>query len=532
MRRNLRRVAVPRSAAAVAKPYTFVAPVRGWVTNENLASSGKGGAYRLDNWFPTQTGIRLRGGSELHATIGAAPVEAMFTYVSGAVRKVFAASETDVFNITAPASTTIPPTADIASQTSGYYSSAQFETAGGDFLYIVNGTDKAQIYDGTTWAAVDGSSTPAITGVTTSDLSHVWVYRNRLYFVEANSTSAWYLPVDAVGGLAVDISMAGVFQRGGSLLFGATWSLDSGDGIDDKCVFVSTEGEVSVYQGSYPGGTDWSLVGRYDITPPMGKNCTMKAGGDLLIGTQDGIVPISQAIQKDIAALSLASISRNIENEWKHEVAFRGSLPWEILKWPSYNMAIVSLPVVDETTMPRCFVVNLQTGAWARYTGWDTRSMAVHADQAMFGSSDGKIYKAEVGGSDNGDSYSCVYVGLFDHIRYIGGTKVVKLARATFLSGRAFSPKISASVNYAVTLPSNPDAYIDNGSSNKWDVGKWDEATWSGTGERLAVLKWVGMSSVGFTFAPQVQVTLNQTGTPDAELASFDIMYESAGVVV
>lgn len=532
MRRNLRRIAVPQQASSVSRPYTFVAPVRGWITNENLANSARGGALRLDNWFPTQTGIRLRGGLELHATIGAVPVEAMFTYVSGSTRKVFAANETDVFNVTTPSSPSTPPSADISSQTSGYYSAAQFETAGGDFLYIVNGADEAQIYDGSSWTAVNSGSTPAISGVTTSLFSHVWVYRNRLYFTEIDSTTAWYLPVDAVGGEAADVSMAGVFQKGGSLLLGGTWSLDSGSGLDDKCVFVSTEGEVAIFQGSYPGGDDWSLVGRYDITPPLGKNATMHAGGDFLIATKDGIVPISQAIQKDVAALSLAAISRNIESEWKSEVGFRSSLPWEILKWPSYNMAIVSLPVVDVTTPARCFVVNLQTGAWARYTGWDTRSMTVHDDQAMFGSSDGKIYKAEVGGSDNGASYTCTYVGLFDHISSVGATKVTKLARATFLSGRPFTPQISASVNYAVTLPSAPGAYVDSGSSNKWDIGKWDEATWSGIGERSAALKWVGMSAVGFTFAPQVQVTLNQTGLPDAELASFDIMHENAGVVI
>lgn len=532
MRRNLRRVAVPQASAAHADPYTFVAPVRGWVTNENLANASRGGAYRLDNWFPTQTGIRLRAGSELYATIGTAAVESMFSYKSGSTLKFFAADETDVYDITTPGSTTVPPSPSISSQTSGYYSSAQFETAGGDFLYIVNGTDKPQLFDGTNWAAVDGSSTISITGVTTSTLSHVWVYRSRLYFVQINSTTAWYLPVNAVGGAAVDVSMAGVFQRGGSLLFGATWSLDSGDGIDDKCVFVSTEGEVAVYQGSYPGASDWSLVGRYDITPPMGKNCTMKAGGDLLIGTQDGIVPISQAIQKDVAALSLAAITRAIEKEWKTEVGFRGTLPWEMLKWPSYNIGIVSLPVVDNTTPAQCFVVNLQTGAWTRYTGWDTRSMVVHDDHAYFGASTGKVYKAESGGSDDGLNYTCLYVGLFDHIKNVGQTKVVRLARATFLSGRPFTPQVSASVNYAVTLPPAPSAYSDTTSSNKWDVGKWDEALWSGTGERSAVLKWVGMSSSGFVIAPQVQVTVNQTAEPDAELASFDIMYERAGVVV
>lgn len=532
MRQGLRRVPVSRSAAAVARPYTFVAPVRGWVTNENLAAAGRGGAYRLDNWFPTQTGIRLRAGSELHATIGTGPVEALMSYVSGSTRKFFAADDAAIFDVTAVASTTVAPAADVSGQTSGDYSSFQFETAGGDFLYALNGTDKPQLYDGTTWVAIDGVSTPAITGVTTSTLAQGWVYRSRIFMVQKDTSTAWYLPVDSLGGAASDFSLSGVFQKGGSLLFGATWSLDSGSGIDDKCVFVSTEGEVAVYEGAYPGDTAWSLVGKYDITPPLGKNAWMHAGGDLLILTEDGIVPISQAIQKDTVALSLAAVTRPIERDWKTEVIARKSVPWQILKWPSYNMAIVSLPVISADTPARCFVVNLQTGAWSRYTGWDVRSLVLHNGWGYFGSSDGKIYKAESTGSDNGSNYTSTYVGLFDHVKNIGTTKVVRLARATFLSGRAFTPKISASVNYAVTLPSDPDAYIDTGSSNKWDVDKWDVAVWSGVAERSATMKWVGMNAVGFTIAPQIQVTLNQAGEPDAELASFDIMYELAGVVV
>ncbi|TIR78102.1 MAG: hypothetical protein E5X19_32465, partial [Mesorhizobium sp.] len=75
-------------------------------------------------------------------------------------------------------------------------------------------------------------------------LSFVWTYRSREFFIEKNTLTAWFLPVDAISGAASDFSLAGVFQKGGSLLCGGTWSLDAGDGVDDKCVFISTKGEV------------------------------------------------------------------------------------------------------------------------------------------------------------------------------------------------------------------------------------------------------------------------------------------------
>ena len=125
--------------------------------------------------------------------------------------------------------------------------------------------------------------------------------------------------------------------------------MDAGDGVDDKCVFVSDLGEVAIYEGPDPSNADpetdtepWRLVGRYDITEPLGKNAHMRAGGDLLIATVDGIVPISEAIRKDVAALSLSAVSRPIEPDWKKEARARlGDSPWELLKWPDRNMAIV-----------------------------------------------------------------------------------------------------------------------------------------------------------------------------------------------
>ena len=52
-----------------AIPFTFPAPTRGWVINENLAMAQPGGASVLDNWIPTATGIKARGGNQKYATL-------------------------------------------------------------------------------------------------------------------------------------------------------------------------------------------------------------------------------------------------------------------------------------------------------------------------------------------------------------------------------------------------------------------------------------------------------------------------------
>jgi hypothetical protein len=606
MRRGLKRVPVSGAAMHRTSVKTLPSPTRGWILNENLAASKAGGARVLDNWFPTQTGIRVRGGKQKYATISTGPVLSMWNYKSGATEKFFAADEENIFDITTVADETVIPSAAVAGQAAGYYSTTQFGTAGGDYLIAVNGVDRPLLYDGADWVPVDtatlsipydaqsgaftvgevitggtssatativsdqddgvtgvlrvktvtgtfvdnetitdpvtGSATTniptgatplvAITGVDTSDLSHVWAYASRVFFVEKNTMNAWYLPVDSLGGAADTISLAGVFQNGGSLLFGATWSIDAGDGLDDKCIFVSTEGEIAVFQGTNPGdAASWSKVGVYQITKPLGINATMQAGGDLLVATESGVVPVSEALQKDVAALSIAAVSRNIEPAWRAGVSARRTLPWEILKWSSKSMMIVSQPKPFASLGDECFACNMETGAWCRFTGWDTRCLALYSSRGFFGSNDGCVYEMEVGGSDAGIPYTSVVVGQFDHLGAQGVTKTTMQARATFLAADPFTPQISVSSDYLVELPAVPNSEPDY-SGDEWDVGLWDVAKWDGTIAYAVSTKWVSSVKTGFIHAPQVQITFGITPMPNIEMISFDMTYTKGEVGV
>ncbi len=525
-------VAPPRRSRATVK--NFPAPVRGWVTNENLSAQGPASALVLDNWFPTSSGIRVRGGARKTATVAdGGPVVSMWRYVNSAGEQLFAATEDKVFDLTSVADADTIPTADISSQTSGYYSTTQFSTAGGNYLYAVNGDDDAQLYDGSSWATINSGSWPiSITGVSTSAFSHVWSFAKRLFFVEKGTLNAWYLPVDSLGGAASSFSLAGMFQNGGELLFGATWSLDSGDGLDDKCVFVSSLGEVAVYEGTDPSSsTTWTKVGVYQITEPLGLRAHIRAGGDLLVATEAGIVPLSEAIRKDVAALSLSAITRAIEPDWKDEVVARRAARWEILKWPSNNMMIVSLPITQDGQEARCLVANMETGAWCRFTGWDTNCMTLYDDFGYFGTSEGEVYQMEVGGNDGGENYTCAYAGAFDHMGVPGQQKTVQQARVSYRAQVDLNARISVSSDYAIAFPSPPSS-IANFSNDEWDSGKWDEATWDTQTNLSVTTRWQSIGRTGFAFAPQVQATFGITPRPRVELIAMDVTSESGEFVV
>jgi hypothetical protein len=138
------------------------------------------------------------------------------------------------------------------------------------------------------------------------------------------------------------------------------------------------------------------------MAPPRGPKCFIKAGGDVIIGTDDGAIPLSAVTTKDPAALATAAVSAKIETSWRKMArTWDGVQPWEMIKWPAENMLLVTLPH-DPTT---CFVANVQTGAWAKYIGWDVQCVALFNKKLYFADKNGFVYAAEQGGSDNGTSY-------------------------------------------------------------------------------------------------------------------------------
>ena len=529
MQPRAKKRANPRKSPEVqgvpAVPYTFPAPIMGLVLDQNLALAQPGGAVVLDNWVVTTTGIRLRGGRVLYATVDD-PVKSMFTY-RAASDMLFAATATDIYDVSNVVDAEVAPTAAVASQTSGDWSTVQFGTAGGEFLYAVNGVNSAQLFNGSTWAAVTGVSTPAITGVATTALSHVWTFGNRVWFVESGTMSAWYLPVDAIGGAATEFILAGLFTKGGSLLFGGTWSMDAGDGLDDKCVFVSSEGEVVVYEGTNPASSStWRLAGRYDFPRPLGKSAVVNAGGDLLIATESGMIPISAAISSDIGAIDTKAVSARIRPMWRTLVALRPN-DWIARKFNRAGYMLVSSRNGDN-----CLVVNMTNGGWSRFTGWDVVAMLEFEGRGYCGGADGRVYRFDESGEDYGAVYTSVYVGQHESLGAPGVEKTWTQARATFRFSTAFTARISATTDFSTAVGAPPSAVFST-STDLWDVGAWDAAIWdSDAGAVSTRSPWSAIGLTGDYLAPVVQITSGGTVAPLVELVSIDAMYHSGGVVV
>jgi hypothetical protein len=381
-------------------------------------------------------------------------------------------------------------------------------------------------------ATADGASSTlfgAFTGVSTSSLSYVWSFKNRLFFIEKETMDAWYLPVDQITGVAVKFPLGGEFSLGGSLVFGASWSRDTGDGLNAMCAFFTSEGEVAIYQGTNPAdAAAWSQVGIYRIGKTLGQLAHITAGGDLVIATDIGFVPLSQALQKDYAALSPSAVSAPIEVEWNSAVQLRSSEPWQCEVWSAGQMVIVALPTVNDQP-DRMFVANARTGAWAPFTNWGATCLQVFEDRLFCGTTEGRVFELNVTGLDDGLPYTATYLPSFDPIGTLG-LKSVSMARAVLKASTALNERLSIQKDYNVSLPNVPDASPVS-TSGTWGSGIWGDSVWGRPTEKTVFQRWRSAAGAGETVAPSLQITSGSLAPIDAEIIRTDILYDSGGFV-
>jgi hypothetical protein len=457
-----------------SKTVQIPVPTKGWNTEQSLAQMEPGFAPVLDNWYPDPDGIRPRFGSFAHATGAGGDVETLMSYVSGTTKKLFAASGANIYDATAAGAV---GAAAFSTATSDRWQSVNFATSGGQFLIACNGADHPINYNGTAFAA-----TPAITGVTggASTLVNVFSSQSRLFFCQKDSASVWYLGASAIGGAATEFPLAALLLKGGSIVAGLTWSTDSGSGMDDRTVFVSSEGEVLLYQGTDPSSsTTWALKGRYSIGKPLGYRCLAKFGGDIAVLTQDGLISLGGSMALDRTASQQAALTRNIRKAYADAVkGNEGTFGWQTVGFAAGQMVIVNVPN-SSTGASQQFVMNTLNGAWTRYKGLNALAWVEHDNGVYFGSDGGEIWRAESGSVDGFLPIQLYGIGAFMALDEATALKTAATVRMVWRGASNAPIYLSIATDYDFSPPFEEyDAIFANGYYFTWDVSLWDFTFW------------------------------------------------------
>lgn len=461
------------SRRRTARQYSLPAPTGGWNARDNIAAMPPLDAVILDNWFPSTGYLQVRNGNtEFADGVGVGSVFALMAYSSGTANEFFAASETNIYDITSGGTAS----SVVSSMTNGQWQYVNYTTSGGSFLLAVNGADTPREYDGTNWSA----STISASGLTTANLINIWVHKNRIWFVEKDTLDAWYLSTGAIAGTAVKFPLGAVFQLGGELIAGGSWSRDGGDGMDDLQVFITSNGEVAVYQGTDPASADtFALVGVFRIGRPLGYRCVEKFGADLIVVTDQGYLPLSQVLRLDPSQAEAQAISDKIRDAVSEAArSYGGNFGWQAISYPKGNWGLFNVPT-SEGEQARQHVVNVLTGAWCRFTGMNAVCWEVFNDDLYFGGQNGFVYKADSGESDDGDPVNADCLQAFTDAGLPGTMKRYTMLRPLFRSDGSLGITLQFNVDYAISAPgTNPTPGTASGPV--WDVALWNVSYWAG----------------------------------------------------
>lgn len=513
--------------APTSKTNSVPAPVGGVNAVDSIAAMPATDALILDNFFPQPTYASLRSGYVRHATGLPSWAETLMGYSNlTTTEKLFAISGTAVYDCTA---TGAVGTAVVTGLTNARWEYTNISVPGGAWLYAANAVDKPLAYNGTTWTKVDAASTPAITGVTTTTLRNPIIWGSRLWFVQDNTNLAWYLPVQSIGGVALSFDLSAQFPRGGSLQTILTFSLASTNEFDDYIGFLSTEGDLVVYQGSDPSTAgDFTRLGRYAIGKPIGRRNWFKLGADAVILCADGAVSVAKLIAVGIQQPETTTITYKILNLINDDVQmYANNFGWEGVVYPLGNKIIINVPENTNSRMHQ-FVQNTINGSWCTFglinSPWNAATFCSLGNNLYYGGN-GFVAQADTGQSD---SSAQIFGSMKPAFSYVGTDhqKRFTMVRPLIQTTGNVIPALALNVDFNNVLPTTTPTFSTTQDA-LWNVALWNVSYWS-TGPTIQK-NWQTVYGVGFSAT--VYMTIAST-VSQVNVLSFDYLLEAGGGVL
>lgn len=504
-----------------AKSVSLPSPVGGWNARDALGEMAEDDAVELINFLPSTTLCQLRFGHTQHATGMTGQVETLMSYQGGATSELFAivqeVGSASVYDVTAGGAV---GAAELGSLTNARWQYINLATAGGTFIEMCNGADAVYTYNGTTWTDQSGN----ITGVTSSDLININLFKNRVWFIEENTLRAWYLPTQSISGAANALDLRAFCKRGGYLMAMGTWTIDAGYGVDDLAVFVTSQGEVLVYRGTDPSSAStWALVGVWWLGSPVGRRCFVKYKGDLLLITRDGLIPLSGALQTSRTNPRVA-LTDKIQSAMSTATTNYGSnFGWQVIPFPAQDMLLMNVPVQAGNNQEQ-YVMNTITGAWGRFQDWEANCWELHSEELFFGGNT-FVGQAWDTNADNGVAIDSSALQAFNYFGSRGQLKRFTMMRPTLYANG--NPSIQGTINVDFNLAA-PTSNLTTATINAalWDTGEWDESLW---GEDLTLTNlWQGTVGVGYCGAPRLAANTNGI---NLQWVSTEVVLEPGGIV-
>lgn len=517
------------------------APTDGWDAISPLASMDPKRAPILNNWIPRPGWVELRKGYFPWIFLDGvtSPVETLMVRRAEGGEQMFAAAGSVIYD----ASNSAITSPVVTGLNSARWQYVNFTPAlGTTVIQICNGVDTLRQYNGTAWTV------PAITGLpgglNTSAIINIHAQKRRLWYVLTDgagggSTVAAFMPTDAItGGIAGTIDLGANWTKGGYLINITDWTVDGSSGPQDYMCFISSRGQISIYSGVDPtDASNWSLAGTFDLAPPISLRCATKIGSDVGLITQQGIIPLSQALPYEEGASRSVAITARIQNAMA-QAAISGLnlFGWQLISFAPETVLIVNIPQVENTTQVQ-YVMNVLTGAWCQFTGWNANCFEVFNNELFFGGNAGQVNHAFAGSGDFGDAILADMQCAYNYFDAPGRIKRMTAVQPFITAAETITPFISVDVDFKIQTTNAPVQIVNGGAL--WDVAIWDTSVWFGS--VIQTTDWLSAQAMGHALA--VHLTVNAAtaalGEPPGifdfssfDNAQFDLGFDSTTTIL
>ena len=369
-------------------------------------------------------------------------------------------------------------------------------------------------------------TTIGITGVDSSTFIGVNLFKNRLWFTQKDTLKAWYLDVNSIGGAANALDLSGIARNGGFLQAMGTWTIDAGQGVDDYAVFVTNMGEVIVYNGTDPtSATTWALKGVWQLGQTFNRRCFFKFAGDLLLLTQDGLVPLASALQSSRLDPRVNITDKIYQAVSQAASSYYDNFGWQVNYYASLNMLILNIPATDGIQQ---YVMHTITKSWANFTGISANCWEVHGKADIFFGGNGFVGRFWDSPSDAGSNINATIQQAYSYFDTRATLKRFTMARPIFITDNSLpSVLVGISTDFNPVPPTGSASFNPaNVPIGVWNVGIWDYNLWGG-GNNVQK-QWQGVTGIGFSGG--VSMSIASQGV-DLHWASTDIVFETGGVL-
>jgi hypothetical protein len=517
----------PRRAAAgrTNQVVNMVAPVGGLNLRDPISAMAPTDALVMDNMIPRPGGLELRGGYKEHCVNLTGDVGSLFAYIAGdnTTSKLFASIDGDIVDVT---TSTPSVSQSLTGSTDDLWFTTQFSTGADTFLLAVSTTGGYWTYSTASgWVKRTPTNLP-------TNPKTVVVWKRRLWFTCENDTNVYYMDsVNAITGTVTAFPMGAQLRSGGYIACGINWTMDAGESIDDYLVFIGTQGDVVIWQGTDPtNAATFAIKGVWYVGPvPTKGTFWTPMGGDVMIVSTAGVAMLSAIVRGTFDATNQVSPASKILPALRPLVdRFKGSAQWAVLPVARANILVIKPPQVDGNWV--WYVMDLATGSWCRFTSIPSYAIA-SLGGVVYTAYGTTVYEAlgattdgETIGNAPGDQIEGDVLSAFNSYGAPANLKKWSMVRPSFISSSPPSVKLQINTQYNLgTVDGTPG--FPSSTASEWDTGVWGVATWFGAANTFEA--WAGSAAMGYIGALRMRVR----GAPATTFTSYVSMFDVGGVM-